>query len=347
MTGSFDKAASLEEVSLIPILLDALELMPAHSIARLQLASSRIRSSTEKLRSRVLSRRGLPDYWSWQKAHAVEAALFVDPLGDPGVWIPGPNYKDNTPCNTMESDADHDQSAPWLWLSGGTDWQGFQGGFRVVSDEGIRPTWVSFRVKVSTPELSGAFLTLSSQRHTWGLADPVLVFSYKGDETSQKRCFAVQTGATQNGDVSHTCNISPEVVCDSPYEVAVYLDWSSSVMSVFIDGTQHVDRVPFKGFHPIRFAAIYNWRSRARTAFSELLLGHDCPFEWAPKQLPAAARASSAGNARCSSRCRSGAKRLSSTRFLHLAFYGGSAALLAAVAAQQLLSTFSDSASHI
>merc|ERR1712139_524189 len=105
------------------------------------------------------------------------------------------------------------------------------------------------------------------------LADPVLAFRYCGDERSQnRRCFAVQAGKVQSQSV---------VLCDvscKPYDVAVWFDWDAKRMSVFIDGAQHLDNVPFEADQPIRYAAIYNWRSGARTAFSELLCGETCPF---------------------------------------------------------------------
>jgi hypothetical protein len=267
----------------------------------------------------------------------MEAALFVELFGDPQAWTRGPNGK-SSPCNDMELDQTHDHTEPWLWLSGGTDWQGFQGGFRSVSAEGIRPTWVAFRVRIATPELSGAFLTLSSAQRTWGLADPILAFSYRGDEGSQnRRCFSVQTGAFQTGDVSHNCQIAPEVTSSKPYDIAVHLDWSAKAMSVFIDGVRQVHGVPFKAENPIRFAAIYNWRSGARTAFSEMLLGHDCPFalldppasvKWKPQVFSSS----------CPPRLQCHRRRLATTQFIQLAISGSTAALLVALAAQQVLS---------
>merc|ERR1740121_288198 len=49
-------------------------------------------------------------------------------------------------------------------------------------------------------------------------------------------------------------------------------------MSLYVDGSLQVDRVPFKAGAPIRHAAFYNWRSGARAAFSELALGDECPY---------------------------------------------------------------------
>merc|ERR1712226_785308 len=117
------------------------------------------------------------------------------------------------------------------------------------------------------PEFTGAFLTLAAQQRNWGLTNPILAFNYNGDERMQKRCFSVQCGATQHGDVSHACVLHPGLKVDVPYNVAINLDWRKKTMSVFIDGTQCLDRVPFKPSGPIRFVAIYNWRKEARTAF--------------------------------------------------------------------------------
>lgn len=257
------------------VLEQILDALPVADIGHLQQVSRPIQAVARDGRAQVLLRRGFDEGWSWRKAHATEAALFMDMLGvGSQQWSPGPN--ENVECNVMEQDSD---AGSWLWLSGGTDWQGFQGGFRCVSGEGIRPTWVTFRIRIRTPALSGAFLTLSPAQRTWGLADPILTFNYSGDErASQTRCFVVQTGSTQKGDKNYICRVKPEITMDRPYEVAVHLDWRTSAMSVFIDGEQHVHRAPFRATEPVRFAALYNWRSGAWTAFSELMLGDVCPY---------------------------------------------------------------------
>merc|ERR1719323_2753566 len=81
---------------------------------------------------------------------------------------------------------------------------------------------------------------------------------------------------------------------DHPYDIALRLDWAAGVLSVFIDGCKHISDVHFRTATPIRYAAIFNWRSGARTAFSELMLGDDCPYDLpggaALKQRAAAAR---------------------------------------------------------
>lgn len=255
------------------ILEEVLNALPVIDIGRLQQVSGPFVAAACECRQRVLQRRGLAGGWPWRKAHAAESALFSDALGGLGHWAPGPNRVDG---NVMERGSDDD----WLWLSGGIDWQGFQGGFQCISPSGIQPSWITFRVRVATPALSGAFLTFSAARRTWGLEDVVLAFQYSGDERSQqRRCFVVQTGATQHGDTSFACRVESEIVADRPYEVAVHFEWESSLMSVFIDGTRCVERVPFRADRSVRYAAVYNWRSGARTAFSELMLGNSCPFD--------------------------------------------------------------------
>lgn len=277
------------EAEWLPVLSDLLDLLPIQTIGRMMSTSKDTGTGIEVLRKRTLSRRGLHPSWSWQKAQALETALFSDPLGDPCIWTPGPNGQ-SSPCNTMESGGEFGQAESWLWLSGGTDWKGFQGGFRTVSEVGIFPTWVAFRVRIATPELSGAFLTLSSSQHTWGLADPILSFSYCGDEkTHQRRCFSVLAGNVKTqaqANLALPCYVEPEVVCDKPYDVAVWFDWNAKVMSVFIDGKRCLDRITFEADSPIRYAAIYNWRSGARTAFSELILGDTCPFTLPRSVIP-------------------------------------------------------------
>lgn len=205
-------------------------------------------------------------------------------LGTPRLWTPGPNDKQG---NIMESsgndEADgEDDTSGWLWLSGGTDWQGFQGGFQCISTDGVKPSWLTFRVRIATPALSGAFLTFSAAQRTWGLEDIVFAFHYSGDERSrshQQRCFLIQTGSTQQGHDSHPIRIQPEIVADQPYQVSIHFDWAAAEMSVFVDGVQYLSGIPFRAAHPVRFAAIYNWRSGARTAFSELMLGDACPYD--------------------------------------------------------------------
>merc|ERR1719492_470983 len=195
---------------LMPVIQGVLEALPAGDIGRLSLCERRTSQAISGLRPHVLTTRRRHPAWSWQKAHAVECASFCDSMGAPHNWTPGPN--DRAPHNTLESEAD---LSPWTWLSGGTDWQGFQGGFRQVSEFGIRPTWVTFRVRIATPELSGAFLTLSGEQRNWGLAEPVLNFSYRGnDSSSQRRCFAVQPLPKEHGSSLHPVKLEVGMPAD-------------------------------------------------------------------------------------------------------------------------------------
>jgi hypothetical protein len=310
-----------------------LDTLPVAAIGRFQRASTTIRAIARGARPQVLLRRGIDQSWSWRKAHAYEVALFMDMLGvGPRQWAPGPN--ETVECNVMEQGSE--AGSTWLWISGGTDWQGFQGGFRCISEAGVRPTWVTFRIRIQTPALSGAFLALSPAQHTWGLADPILNFNYSGDErASQKRCFVIQTGSTQNGNKSYACRVQPEIVVDQPYEVAVHLDWSRSVMSLFIDGERHVDCAPFRASQPVRFAALYNWRSGARTAFSELMLGDICPHA-ACDASGASIQPGRAGRLQCQCRKRYSMPKAASSNFMPAAWMLTSAAVaIFALALQQ------------
>jgi len=327
------------EVQLQPILPVLLDFLPAQIIGRLNSSSSHTKACIESLRMQVLSRRGFNTSWTWRKAQAVEAALFCDPLANPSIWTPGPNWKGEG--NSLESEGAPDQTDPWLLISGGTDWKGFQGGYRTISDEGVRPAWVAFRVRVATPELSGAFLTLASAKHTWGLADPILVFSYCGDEKAKsRRCFTVESAPSLESRTPHVCRgvagAEYQAVSDKPYEVAIWLDWQREVMSVFIDGERQVDEVSFKGDNPIRFAAIYNWRSAARTAFSELILGETCPFTLSNDVLPRRSSSSKAG-LQCPSRLRKAIAPSWSSILFKVALSSSALALFTAVAVQQLM----------
>merc|ERR1719329_1235976 len=197
------------------------------------------------------------------KAHAVEASVLFDMLGSTGPWTPGPNDRHGNLLEVGGNEVSvEDAGTPesWLCLSGGTDWQGFQGGFRCISEDGIQPDWLTFRVRIGTPALSGAFLTLAGAQRTWGLEDVVFAFHYSGDERSkQKRCFVVQTGATQHGDSSFPVNLEPEIVADRPYEIAVRFDWAQGKASFFVDGVERVGQMPLKSTRSVRYAAMYNW----------------------------------------------------------------------------------------
>merc|ERR1712232_394380 len=88
-------------------------------------------------------------------------------------------------------------------------------------------------------------------------------------------CFAVQTHAAQHGGAPSFCDVPVEA--DRPYDVAVRFDWDRAMISVFIDGRELVREKAFDATHTIRYAALYNWRSSARAAFSEIALGNAAP----------------------------------------------------------------------
>lgn len=205
----------------------------------------------------------------------MESADFRDLPSQHAAWEPGPNARSTG--NVMKRRGEDEE---WLWLSDGTDWQAFQGGMRVVSDVGIRPAWVTFQVRVATPEHSGANLALSSREAGWALHRPTVFFSYRGDDFSQPRCFLVETCLAEGGIIQrHPCPLPGGVSPDEVYKIAIHLDWAMGLLSVFINGRAHVQAAAFGKADPICLAAIYNWRSHAVTGFSELMLGSTCPYE--------------------------------------------------------------------
>jgi len=287
---------------ILELVLDAL---PASDVGRLMVTSCHARKTADECLPDILLRRGVCSRWSWRQVHAAEVALFFDTLGSAAGWTPGPNRQST--CNSLAGTY-LDGWEPWLCFSGGTDWQGFQGGYCCVSEAGIRPAWIAFRVRIMTPALSGANLALAARQRTWGLADPVLTFNYRGDEHSQyQRCFSVQGGVAQYGDVSYACRPEAAIEAGRAYDVAVHLDWDQAEMSVFIDGVAYVRKAAFRSTAPVRYVALYNWRSLSRTAFSELVLGGSCPFKVGERDAatPAGQFAGSMGGSphRTSSRC--------------------------------------------
>lgn len=262
----------------LPMLSEVLLMLPAEDIARQMMVDRAGLLTAQALRGRVLERRhaAAAAGWSWRKAHAVESADFRDlPCSDGAAWTPGPN--DRYESNVIERSGDDDE---WIWLSRGTDWQSFQGGLRVVSESGIRPAWVTFQVRVATPEVSGANLALASRESGWALQRPSLLFSYRGDDCSPRRCFMLETCAAASGRFErHPCRPADEVVPGEVYKVAIHFDWSRGSLQMFINGKTHVQAAPFDTAEPICLAAIYNWRSNAVTGFSELMLGSTCPYE--------------------------------------------------------------------
>lgn len=259
---------------------EILAALPAVDVARSQLLCSASRQAVAEEGASLLPRRGWPADTPWRAVAFAERAQFLA-AADPRLWEPGPNQQ--IECNALESDG----QSPWLWLSGGTDWQGFQGGFLRMSAEGIQPTWVSFQVQIATPALSGAFLVLSSGKRTWGLEEPLVVFSYRGDEgAKQRRRFVVQSVDQRLCD-PHCLGAGP-VEEGRSYAVAMGFDWQRALLSVWLDGQKLAAVVPFQASKPMRFAAVYNWRSGARTAFSEVSFGDARPLS-VPFEAPARA----------------------------------------------------------
>lgn len=257
------------------------EALPADAVGHMTRASRECKESVSAaLRGGFLAARASDNLQmprSLQDANVTEKAIFYDSMGQPDVWDAGPNTRSQG--NDLESEIEDEQRRKWLSIRGGTDWQGFQGGFRHISTDGVRPSWLAFTVRTSTPALSGAFLAVSAGRHTWGLEDIVLTFQYRGDEgASAKRCFAITTRPAQKGGKPILLNNSvQEVLPDVPYDVAIHLDWVRMKTAVYINGTLEVANVKLEEVEPIRYVAMYNWRSGAKAAFSALSLGDARP----------------------------------------------------------------------
>jgi len=315
----------------LPAQAEVLNMLPALDVAKYLMVDRENRTAVEELRPRLLDRRGWQPSWSWRKAHAVEAALFRDApqRGESGsTWTPGPN--DGSEGNLMERQGEDEE---WLWIRGGTDWQAFQGGVRTVSEEGIRPKWVTFQVRVSTPALSGANLALSCRERGWALHRPTLLFSYRGDDSSRQRCFMLETCSVDGHFKGHRCPVE-EVTADSVFKIAIRLDWSKGLLRMFVNGQQaFAEPVSFETDQAIRLAAVYNWRSDAVTAFSELMFGELCPYAIAG--LPEESQAS-----RWPCRCRAASRgRAPGARALVAGLVGLGAVALGVLVQQLLLSS--------
>jgi len=198
----------------------------------------------------------------------VEQALFFDDFTSVGQWLPGPNSK--AMCNNVEIG-----EGPWLWLSGGTDWQLFQGVHRQFVAEPACPRWISFEVRIATPEYSGAFIAFASGVKNWGLRHPALVFSYIGDEREKtKRSFVVQGDPRSYGS---SCVVLSDIKPHRAYRIAICLDWASHTMDIWVDGEKRVEKESFNSDEKLQMAAVYNWRSMARTAVANFCIGEVAP----------------------------------------------------------------------
>lgn len=253
----------LHEVSLTRALV---LLLPAADGSRLLHCCNRLlHEVASRCLMEVLEQRGFPSSWSWQRVHHAETAILFDPLLDPSLWHPGPNRK--AECNGLEVSPSY-----WLWLSGGTDWQLFQGIYRDLPESDAKPQWLSFEVFVGTPEFSGAFVALAPGTHTWGLETPTIVFAYNGDERAAfRRSFTVSDGSSSSAVV--LSDVDPR----RPYAVAVHLDWTAGTMNVYVDGVQRISTRPFNAERTINTVALYNWRRQARHALANLCLGPHPP----------------------------------------------------------------------
>lgn len=251
-------------------------------LSRLRCTESLGLKAVDSVLPRVLVRRGLSPGWSLRRA---TETIFYDALDDVRSWRKGPNSQSLGNALTVDGDGDDQQ---WLWLSGGTDWQAFQGCFRCFSEAGVRPSWITFRMRIATPEISGACLALCASQHMWGFTELALVVGFCGTDASNVPCFTLQTDVASdryvgaNNLLHKGCPLpmgSPSTLrcTDRPFDIAVHLDWGKKKASLFVDGSPHIWRVPFKARTPVRFIAFYNWRKDARTAFSELAVGDHRP----------------------------------------------------------------------
>jgi len=244
-------------------------LLPAADGSRLLLSCNRfLREVADRCLLEVLEQRGFPSTWSWQRVHLAETAILFDPLLDPNLWQRGPNRK--AECNRLEVSPES-----WLWLSGGTDWQLFQGAFRDLPESDAKPPWLSFEVFVGTPEFAGAFVALAPGTHNWGLETPTVIFAYNGDERAAfRRSFTVSDGSSFSETVA---TVLSDVEPRRAYAVAMHLDWSSGTFSVYVDGVQRIADRPFNAENVINTVALYNWRRQAQHALANLCLGPHPP----------------------------------------------------------------------
>lgn len=259
-----------------------LEVLPALDAVRLGMVDKQCLGKLGRSRIKILRGRSFSSSWSWQKACAAESSVLFDGFNDfnpSDCWRIGPNCSEaensdsRSNGNVLEKKSDED--GLWICLSGGTDWSAFQGIYRSI-DEGVFPNYISFLVKVDTPDVSCASISFFSSRTTWGFSKPVLMFSYQGMERTQQCCFALQCGSIP-GKSDYICRPEPKILSNKVYEVVIKLDWKQSYISVFINGHLQLERVPCKLEEPIRYVSFFNWRSRAQSSLSQLMLGNLCP----------------------------------------------------------------------
>lgn len=249
---------------------EILSLLPMVDAAKLHMTDRHMHETAQQALPRLLRQRGLCSTCSWHKAHVIEAAFFFDNFENLEQWLPGPNSNSGSTCNKVETG-----DGPWLWLTGGTDWQLFQGVYRKVFAEPACPRWISFEVRIATLEYSGAFVAFASGLKNWGLHDPAVVFSYTGDERQKaKRCFVVQGDAKSYGS---SRVVLDDIKSDRAYSIAICLDWVSHAMSIWVDGEIRIEKERFTADAQLQTVAVYNWRSAACTAVANLCISSVAP----------------------------------------------------------------------
>lgn len=89
-----------------------------------------------------------------------------------------------------------------------------------------------------------------------------------------------------SGQTWHAFRLRPREV-DHAYEIALRFDWDAGTLSAFVDGQTLAAGAPFSRTMPLRYIAVYNWRSLARAAFSELMFSGACPYRLPAPPAPA------------------------------------------------------------
>lgn len=252
------------------------ELLSALDVARMLMVSHHFWAFGADSMPRFIEKRFRPG-WQLQTAYASEVAVFFDYMRDTTRWMDGPNA--SKPYNVASTDTLPGDEGAWTFLKDGTDWLGFQGIYCQFSQKGCRPKWVSFRVCLHTLDLSGAFFALSAGKRTWGLQPIIFIFNYRGDDMqSGKRCFALQT--LPNSGELHIMELEQEQIrAGVAYEVSIRLHWGTGTLALFINGQKVLEAVPFQADLQPQLVGLYNWRSQAVCAFSEVMIGNAPPYQ--------------------------------------------------------------------
>lgn len=205
----------------------------------------------------------------------------------------------------------------WLRLTGGADRELFHGLYCNVQPR-ARPEWLSFSMRVTCPEFSGACLALDGDFNDWsGEGAPcALMLSYVGDDNLARltrdgihatpRSLAISFASVrplnftewrrraghQNDQqlpmASHMDIQSLGPLCpDHEVRVAVHFKWaphgrsmeSSGKCSVYMDGQLRAKGIHFTAPRGIGSLALFNYRRDADCYFSGIYLGCDVPPE--------------------------------------------------------------------